>query len=72
MITALIKQATKSQKELYKFLIWDRENEMADHQCFTLVTDIDVYFCDRVVRGNGVYNESIKRLVRQYLHKGTD
>ena len=46
VINALIKQAHKLPRELYKSLTWDRGCEMADHQRFTLATDIKVYFCD--------------------------
>ena len=46
VISALIKQANKLPTELYKSLTWDRGTEMADHQRFTLETNIDVYFCD--------------------------
>ena len=46
VINALIKQAHSLPRELYKSLTWDRGKEMADHQCFTLATDIKVYFCD--------------------------
>ena len=46
VINALIKHAHKLPKELYKSLTWDRGKEMADHQRFTLATDIKVYFCD--------------------------
>ncbi len=46
VINALIKHARKLPTELYKSLTWDRGKEMADHQRFTLATDIDVYFCD--------------------------
>jgi hypothetical protein len=44
--TALIKQARKLPKELYKSLTWDRGAEMAGHRKFTMATNIDVYFCD--------------------------
>jgi IS30 family transposase len=44
--TALIKQARKLPKELYKSLTWDRGPEMAGHHKFTIATKIDVYFCD--------------------------
>jgi hypothetical protein len=27
-------------------MTWDRGKELADHRRFTLVTNIDVYFCD--------------------------
>ncbi len=44
VINALIKQAHKLPRELYKSLTWDRGSEMADHRRFTLATDINVYF----------------------------
>jgi IS30 family transposase len=46
VINALIKQSRKLPRELYKSLTWDRGKEMADHQRFSLATDIRVYFCD--------------------------
>jgi IS30 family transposase len=46
LVTALIKQAKKLPKELYKSLTWDRGKELTDHRRFTLATKIDVYFCD--------------------------
>ena len=52
VIAALIKQAKKLPNELYKSLTWDRGKELTDHRRFTLATDVDVYFCDRKVRGS--------------------
>jgi IS30 family transposase len=46
VVTALIKQAKKLPKELYKSLTWDRGKELTDHRRVTLATKIDVYFCD--------------------------
>ena len=46
VVTALIKQAKKLPKELYKSLTWDRGKELTAHRRFTLATNIDVYFCD--------------------------
>ena len=46
VINALIKHAHKLPRELYKSLTWDRGKELADHQRFSLATNIDVYFCD--------------------------
>ena len=46
VINALIKHAHKLPQELYRSLTWDRGSEMAQHQRFTLATDIEVYFCD--------------------------
>jgi len=46
VINALIKHAHKLPRELYKSLTWDRGKEMADHQRFSLDTNVKVYFCD--------------------------
>ena len=72
VINALIKQAHKLPKELYKSLTWDRGSEMADHRRFTLATDIDVYFCDPQSPWQRGSNENTNRLLRQYFPKGTD
>jgi IS30 family transposase len=42
LLSALVKQAKKLPKELYKSLTWDRGKELADHHRFTLATKIDV------------------------------
>jgi IS30 family transposase len=72
VINALIKQASSLPKELYKSLTWDRGKEMADHQRFTLATDIKVYFCDPSSPWQRGSNENTNRLLRQYFPKGTD
>lgn len=72
VITALIKQARKLPKELYKSLTWDRGSEMAGHHKFTIVTKIDVYFCDPQSPWQRGSNENTNRLLRQYFPKGTD
>ena len=72
VINALIKQANKLPNELYKSLTWDRGSEMADHQRFTLDTDIQVYFCDPSSPWQRGSNENTNRLLRQYYPKGTD
>ncbi len=72
VINALIKQAHKLPKELYKSLTWDRGSEMADHCRFTLATDIDVTFCDPQSPWQRGSNENTNRLLRQYFPKGTD
>jgi IS30 family transposase len=43
VINALIKQAHKLPRELYKSLTRDRGKEMADHKRFSLATDIEVF-----------------------------
>jgi IS30 family transposase len=72
VITALIKQARKLPKELYKSLTWDRGSEMAGHRKFTIATKIDVYFCDLQSPRQRGSNENTNRLLRQYFPKGID
>ena len=72
VINALIKQAHKLPGELYKSLTWDRGTEMADHQRFTLATNIAVYFCDPQNPWQRGSNENTNGLLRQYFPKGTD
>jgi len=72
VINALIKQSKKLSNELYKSLTWDRGSEMADHERFTLATDIDVYFCDPSSPWQRGSNENTNRLLREYFPKGTD
>jgi len=72
VINALIKQAHRLPRELYKSLTWDRGSEMADHKRFTLATDIKVYFCDPQSPWQRGSNENTNGLLRQYFPKGTD
>ena len=72
VVSALIRQAKKLPSELYKSLTWDRGHELADHQRFTLATDIQVYFCDPSSPWQRGSNENTNRLLRQYFPKGTD
>jgi len=72
VIKALIKQAHKLPRELYKSLTWDRGKEMADHTRFSLATDIQVYFCDPQNPWQRGSNENTNGLLRQYFPKGMD
>jgi IS30 family transposase len=72
VVNALIKQAHKLPRELYKSLTWDRGPEMADHQRFSLATDVKVYFCDPQQPWQRGSNENTNGLLRQYFPKGMD
>ena len=72
VINALIKHAHKLPQALYKSLTWDRGKEMADHQRFSLDTDIKVYFCDPQSPWQRGSNENTNGLLRQYFPKGMD
>lgn len=72
VVDALINQAHKLPRELYKSLTWDRGSEMAEHKRFTLATDIKVYFCDPQNPWQRGSNEKTNGLLRQYFPKGTD
>ena len=72
VVSGLIKQTKKLPNELYKSLTWDRGSELADHQRFTMETNIKVYFCDPRSPWQRGSNENTNRLLRQYFPKGTD
>lgn len=72
VVSALIKHAGKLPRELYRSLTWDRGSEMAQHQRFTLATDIKVYFCDPYNPWQRGSNENTNGLLRQYFPKGMD
>jgi len=72
VINALIKQAHKLPRELYKSLTWDRGKELADHKRFSLDTKIKVYFCDPQSPWQRGSNENTNGLLRQYFPKGMD
>jgi IS30 family transposase len=72
VIDALIKQAHKLPRELYKSLTWDRGSELANHKRFSLATNINVYFCDPQSPWQRGSNENTNGLLRQYFPKGMD
>lgn len=46
VVTALTVRALTLPDQMMKSLTWDRGTELAEHQRFTIMTDIKVYFCD--------------------------
>ena len=63
-VNALIKNARRLPKQLYRPLTRDRGKEMAAHRRFTLATDIQVYFCDPHHPWQRGTNESTSGLLR--------
>lgn len=72
VVNALIRNARRLPKDLYRTLTWDRGKEMAAHRRFTLATDIQVYFCDPHHPWQRGSNENTNGLLRQYMPKGLD
>ena len=72
VVAALARQVQHLPRELRRSLTWDRGKELADHKRLTLVTDLDIYFCDPHSPWQRGTNENTNRLLRQYFPKGTD
>jgi IS30 family transposase len=72
VVKALSRRVLSLPVQLRRSLTWDRGAEMAEHQQFTLDTNVPVYFCDPRSPWQRGSNENINGLLRQYFPKGTD
>jgi IS30 family transposase len=72
VVAALSRHIRKLPASLRRSLTWDRGHEMAQHQTFTVATDVKVYFCDPHSPWQRGTNENTNRLLRQYLPKKAD
>jgi IS30 family transposase len=72
VVDALTHAVLKLPEQLRGSLTWDRGAEMAQHQRFTVATDVQVYFCDPSSPWQRGSNENTNGLLRQYFPKGSD
>src|SRR6202795_1853262 len=72
VVAALSQHVRQLPSTLRRSLTWDRGLEMAQHQSFTVVTDVKVYFCDPQSPWQRGSNENTNGLLRQYLPKKAD
>src|SRR5450631_4014917 len=72
VVAALSQHVRQLPATLRRSLTWDRGLEMAQHQNFTIATDVKVYFCDPQSPWQRGSNENTNGLLRQYLPKKAD
>jgi IS30 family transposase len=72
VVAALSRHVRQLPATLRRSLTWDRGLEMAQHQSFTVATDVKVYFCDPQSPWQRGSNENTNGLLRQYLPKKAD
>jgi len=72
VVAALAKHIRKLPQELRRSLTWDQGKEMHAHKCFTVATNVRVYFCDPRSPWQRGSNENTNGLLRQYFPRGTN
>ena len=70
VVAALARHVRQLPEQMKASLTWDRGSELSSHAKFTLVTKVNVYFCDPHRPWQRGSNENTNGLLRQYFPKG--
>jgi IS30 family transposase len=72
VVDALLREVQRLPKGLMTSLTWDRGTELAQHQLFSMVSDVAVFFCDPHSPWQRGSNENTNGLLRQYFPHGME
>ncbi len=70
--SAMIAATQRLPKFIWKSLTWDQGIEMRNHAEITIVTGLEIYFCDPAKPWQRGSNENTNGLLHQSFPKGTD